>query len=746
MRILLLWAVAARLHGNAVDQLLTLPAPVRDWKQAIHYVEAPQSSDGPSADAPLDRIAEYWAAGFDPVVVPAPEVRERLVAAVDTRPDLLPELVKLLPVREDVIRLVRKAAGSVKDPGEHVTQWLLFHDPAERPRLIDAARNAHDAESYVEGEEALAALAEADWNAAAPLLTLFMNGKQPYIRARALALTFGHARGAERDSLRRVLRSIVADAAAPAGARDRALKALLADDWPGRDSWLISLMHDPTFSFVVDGGFGYTFAGQVAESDPDHWIPIMIKLLDNDDRAVRSAAANALGQFNSERTRVDALRPIVRWIAEPKWADDFIGERLRLVQSVAHAGLREAIPALVVAVENDPNKSVRAYAAQALADFHDARGNAAMRRAFAASTDSYDATIIVKALLVTGGLSPDEIAAGMVEAARNRKPEDSFFDLKGSTPETIGVVAFQFARQDDAVAQALIARHQARPADEAILKALYRTDTPSTARFLATHLGEDDAELLAAAIGHGDSLRAHASEELRRVAAGEGVAAAIATLLLGDAKATAARLAHGPIQERRALLAAASIRGEPLDIRAVAALFGITPPLDQAVEAYLSANDTPPARAAIYAQHPGQARILGGGEETFPEWEEEWRKRVVAGEVDEVIALVSDGYFSNRNAAAEITFHAGKVSVKVDGKDVPVSGPAIAELRAFLRSSDFDNLPPLLTQVSDGLQFEYLHLTRDGGARVFMNNPGVADYGTPYGEVVRRLRMLQQAR
>jgi hypothetical protein len=41
----------------------------------------------------------------------------------------------------------------------------------------------------------------------------------------------------------------------------------------------------------------------------------------------------------------------------------------------------------------------------------------------------------------------------------------------------------------------------------------------------------------------------------------------------------------------------------------------------------------------------------------------------------------------------------------------------------------------------DGFQCEYLHLTRAGGRRVFMNNPAHAP-GSPYDELVRRLMTL----
>ena len=45
-------------------------------------------------------------------------------------------------------------------------------------------------------------------------------------------------------------------------------------------------------------------------------------------------------------------------------------------------------------------------------------------------------------------------------------------------------------------------------------------------------------------------------------------------------------------------------------------------------------------------------------------------------------------------------------------------------MRALLSANRIDSLAPLITDVFDGMQYEYVHLTKEGGCRVFMNNPG----------------------
>jgi hypothetical protein len=266
---------------------------------------------------------------------------------------------------------------------------------------------------------------------------------------------------------------------------------------------------------------------------------------------------------------------------------------------------------------------------------------------------------------------------------------------------------------------------------------------------------DDDALFLGAAILHGQSLREHAGEELRRTAARRGIAGAVAAVIESDGHTVATRLANGTDDEKRAVLAAARALRLPLDAVVVGSLYGRSSSLDRAADAYLFNNDEPPARRAFFAHHRGEARILGARGEWDPgdgntfggltAWETAWQKRILAGEADEVIALGAGSTWAKPRAEVEIVCQREKCSAFVAGKPLAASGEAIAQLRAFLHDSDFDHLPALITPVFDGVQYEYVHLTRDGGERVFMNNPGVADYGTPYSELIRRFGAFEGA-
>jgi hypothetical protein len=756
MHVILLFAAAVALHGDVIDQLMKLPAPIRDWKQAIGYVEPTQ--DGPPADAPLDMLVDYWAMnGGTGGKLPPAAVRERLVDAIERRPEMVNSIVNLLPVRDDVCARLRKAVQSLPKIPEGIGTWLLHHDPAARPELVKHVVAAHDhaGGGWVDGGEEMAALAQSDWATAQPLLSALAGAHDPRTRAEALALLFAREEGMQRDGTREALRAMVTDSATPAQARDIALTALLKDDWNGRDLWLVTLFRDPAFNDATDDPITFSLSSEVVASDPERWIPIMTSLLGSSNPVVRTAAVNALAQFNLKDARADALRPIICWLSDPAWAEDKSMGRLRLAQSVASLGLREAIPHLVWVVDHDEDTSMAAYAAEALGEFHDASGNSAMRRLLRRTNDAMDVKLTVTALVMTGGFSSDELADDIIAAA-SMKGAEAFnpLELHGSKEQNIGSIALGMIRMDDAVTRALIDRY-GRTADSRTLEVILSTDTPSAAKFLVSHMADDDALFLGAAILHHQSLREHAGEELRRTAARKGIAGAVAAVIESDAHSVAIRLANGTEDEKRAVLAAARAARMPLDAGVVAGLYGRSPSLDRAVDAYLFANDEPPARNAFYAHHHGEARILGSRGEWDPGdgntfgglsvWEADWQKRILAGEADEVIGLAAGSTWAKPRAGVEIVCQRGKCSAFNGGQPLATSAGAIAQLRSFLHDSDFDHLPALITPVFDGVQYEYLHLTRDGGACVFMNNPGVADYGTPYAEVIRRFDALTPA-
>ena len=98
---------------------------------------------------------------------------------------------------------------------------------------------------------------------------------------------------------------------------------------------------------------------------------------------------------------------------------------------------------------------------------------------------------------------------------------------------------------------------------------------------------------------------------------------------------------------------------------------------------------------------------------------------------DQIFALLSGGGFGNqgqrivrlRHGSADFEF----ISPMGAKSRRPLSKAEWRVLSDFLTSRHADTLPPLpWANVMDGVWYEYLHLDRSGGIRVYMNNPRTA--------------------
>src|SRR4029453_4860376 len=106
----------------------------------------------------------------------------------------------------------------------------------------------------------------------------------------------------------------------PGVGRDVAFGALAGTDWPGRDQWFIAQLADPSLREMRDDVFALAPLAEAVGRQPDKWIPIVTRLLGNTSRAVHDAAVSCLVQFHLDKARADALRPLLPWLANPRWS------------------------------------------------------------------------------------------------------------------------------------------------------------------------------------------------------------------------------------------------------------------------------------------------------------------------------------------------------------------------------------------------------------------------------------------
>ena len=723
----LLLVLAPAALADLVKDLLALPVP-----RPGLLLDEPEE---PPDDAPIDQLAGWYAMMVEHALNPSDKVRERLIEVIDKRPDLLPSVVYLLPARPEVCRAV-KDAHSESDP---VAYWLLHSCASEIESLVALAKDASDDENgYVLNDEEVRALARSDPHRAEPILKQLAGSSQPNTRARAITLLFEQSDGFARGDYLHALQEIATDANAPSYARARAIETLSAAKWDGRDDFLLRLLSDDSF-LALDG---YSPASTIVDSDADHWVPIFVRLLDSPNQTARMFAANALGEFNLDYARADALRPLLPWLSNPGWIEDRESIRLRIVQSVGDLGMTDAIPGLLWVLENEKDDPMRSYAAEALGQLHDSHGNDTMRRMLEESDSDDERLRIITALDRNGGISAIELARGLeASVARSLKNNEPIYRAtympheQLPTEVLIGFYAMGDANDRDDVARMVIRRaeeirREEPEVSEAMIDVVETWPVAAANELVVAQMidGTASAEKIANAIEGREFMQTTPPPALSRLRAADGAMAGIVAVLVGDTAGERRILAGHDVEAQRGLLAAARLAAEKLPVDDVADLFGQSPALDEAAEAFLLEDDSEVAGALVRARHPNEIVIRGWGGDA--EWEEEMMCRFLASDAAELIALKRDAPWPGDFTVIEIY-------VSADGAAWPASAQDIVSLAA---ASHFDELPPIDVALREG-EYEYLHLTRGGGHRVMMSSPMYAP-GTPYEALVRRANEL----
>ena len=772
-------ALAQGPPSDVIDALLEMPAPGPSW-QPRSMIEAPQAAadEPPPNDATLEQLFLYWArfARDRRPPIPSRQSRERLLQACEEDPEKLPAVHRLLPetpgAYDRVKALLDRAEPIDKDNRFYrAREWLMFRSKHYRNKLLQAARHPNTGDDLIWGHAELEALANLDWQTARPILRTHAEGPRPRISAIAISLFYAHAlqKGDARATAehRSALQKIVGDRQQPGRARDFALDSLMESEWAGRDEWYLSLFADPTLRDLRDGDLVMSpLSGPVAW-DPDKWIPAIAKLVGHANHVIHDAAVDVLVGFHLERARADALRPLLPWLMDKDWSS--ARDRLRLIQSMDVLDMPESVPGLIHLVETgDGYSSERAYAAESLARYRDPRANPALRIALTQETGEQHRIQIIGALFACGGVGPVETSAAVEALAselstpggRERIEQSDAWEAKPLPVElSIGKYLMRIPPSDDRLAEAALARareiEQTRAAvAKRMLDIAHAWPLESVHRDIVRRIadGTASAQSIARALERREELQQALQGELSDLISAGGSAAAIASVLLAKRPAQLDVLAREDAEAIRALLASARLVREPLPLEDVGRLLGSrSRNLRAAAEQYLISEDSAEARAIVLGLHPGEALILGArqgfdpGHNTYPQfdqWEQRLRDEVRAPDgPDEIVALLTAGYWGQRGQVV-VRRSADKASIGLggdSGSHRPLTPAEWDDLVSFLEDEHIDDLPPSAAYIFDGIQYEYVRVDRDGGRRVFMNNPA---RGTVYGRLVERLSKL----
>ena len=540
----------------------------------------------------------------------------------------------------------------------------------------------------------------------------------------AAAFLLRHGDSKKSAFLRARLMSIAEANSAAGYARALAIDTLIESSWTGRDEWLLARFKDPTLHALRDGPTLHRPLCRIVAHRPATWIPKVIPMIGGPahDRAV-----STLVQFHGANARAQALRPLLPWIADSHWSD--ARDRLRLLQSLPLVNLPECVPGLRIAVEKESGWPLRAVA-EAIAHYKPDDAASLIKRALAREGVTLP---IYRALLSCGGDLGDGQLMNAYEAYAIHQAalmDDPKAHSDHEAPY-IGAMLTRFGGPKPHLRERVLARASSLASKNSeasrILFELARSWPPKNAERVwidelskASIRAADLTKLLA----RRNQLESH-RDALNAIAERGGVASGCAAVLLNDQELMTSMLKGIDSQAQQAVLACARLLRVPLSLKLVEPLLYATAPIREAATAYLTAMDTPAARAAVWAKNSGKALILGSPGLNTDRWERALRKEALADDgPSEIFALLSNwgnaGHICIRvrDDTATLSFHD-------HGKEFQrkVSAEELAAIRGFLEQERIDFLPAYTPSVLDGVHYTFVHLARDGGYRVYMNNP-----------------------
>jgi hypothetical protein len=751
-------------------QLLDMPGPTPFLRMSrseaaaavtIRPTDFYSEDKHPPDDAPLSNLLDYWERRAQIDVrggrKPTEAVQARLLAACEEDPERFPLFLKLLPDAPQVAERVKKVFDTAQgderfnaDWHKGVREWLTYNSTYFLGDLLNLARKAGDKEGYVERAEAVRALAKVDWESAEPLLRSQAGGGQPRTNALALALLHRHAAESKdlggEEHFRSLLKNIASDRNAPASARDTAIEELSQTEWPGRDDWYLSLFADPTLLKLTEGYQSFSPLSIVFDADPDKWIPVLTKLVESKDPAVRQNAAFRLVQFGTNNPRRDALLPVLRWLSDPDWLDMKGSQYAWFMQTMDELDIPESVPGLIWIVEHD--ESNRRWAGRTLAHYKDPRAVPALRKALADERDESSRQMLLQGLIACGGLPETEQLAAL-EAYASKSAAGQLQELdryRSGDDEPLAlplVIGKYFVRQTDvpdSLVRAVLARAEAlRKKNPALSDALYRVAEGWQAKSVDVDMlrrvgaGTADANTVWNALRRSEKLRENAPAELQLLAGAGGAPQGVAAVLLADEGLALTILSSRDEAAKLALLACARLGRMSLPIAQVGPLTrGKNPDLRVAAERYLISEDSPEARTLLLALHPGEAFVTGWRESNalygadysaMGRAEEKLRAEIFSKEDApvEIIAMLTNHEQPSRVLRVyrdRVVYTSYEDASRY--REAVVTPEQLSTFRQFLAANNLPDSGPLFMPCHhDCWVAQFLNVKREGGRRVF---------------------------
>jgi hypothetical protein len=782
-------AIRAQDTAAILREVLDLPAP----RPAAGNTDRPDKTYGdvpPPDDAPLEDLKGYWStkaiASYSfGTIPPTASVKTALRLIEEARPDLagFENMVKTFPADPRVAEGVKSVLDTAPadevgdDWRDKIKTWLKSSSNIFIEEVAAEARRAKDHAEYpsIAYEESVKTLARFDWETAKPLLEKFENDlSNPRTAVLALDLLYEHAiREKDADGVqkyREKLRAVVVDRSAKPSARDSAMDALAAGDWPGREEWYLSLFEDETLFRLSEGSFGYQPLTTISEKDPDKWIPVLVKLVGHKNRVVHNAAVANLMQFH---TRKDALMPLLPWLTDPEWAtvNWSPGGRNTLMQVIANLDMPEAIPGLIWIVENDDEEA--RWAARSLGEIKDRRAGPALLSRIEKTKNEDDREWMIQALIACEGITDAEMVQAIqtyAEAVLQPGGVEKIDERDGYTEEdplpvqvSIGrVLAQQKAPPEKFVRMLFDHIRELRKSRPELAAKLLQTAEKWQGKAVYAEMlrraadGTADGTVVVAILARRKEIREEARAELSWLTGKSGLPGALGLAVREDVTALQSLVKPDTPDAAIAALAFARLLRLKLQVSDIASfLRSKNKLLALAAARYLESENSPEARQAVFEAYAGEMPILGAREIFGPESGNTKYAEVIKGlfsslgqyysgtgyegmekaenslrtelkndkDLLHIYALASDSGQAGRvlrvyKDRATFTFYDDKAFYR----QKTVIRKELDDFNEMLAKMDIDNFNPVQGRCHyDCYTREFISLDRRGGVRVFAN-------------------------
>lgn len=715
--------------------------------------DMPGPETGPADSAEPASLLRYWRVSWHRSGdrSPGPVAREKILQAIQAEPSAIHEVLEVLPQNEQAARLISGLFDAVPDTsGEdsekrrEIRAWIYLHSGLRRDEVFEDVRRVdwEDYRTSSDPDPSLHAIQAREPEEAVRLFKELATGDEPGLAVVGAKLLMESSAAETKESSRRQLITTAADDKLPEEIREIAVRALINDKWEGRETWLVSCLTSENPGDV-------SWYGSAIALDRDHWIPILVKLLNGENRHAHDHAVHLLATFIMAGPGVDALRPLLPWLKDPNWSGASETGRQYLIQAVGEVDLPESVAGLleVVRAKGESVGNI-ASAARSLAHYKAKEAVPLLKESLARCDDSFYIFQIIRAIDELQGFSNEEII-GALEAYYAAYPDElQQNELRGVTELAIPVIlklglffAVMPEKRDDlleSLGRHLVVLDKDRPVMERQFRNLLTESSASACgdalvKFLADET-VTERQLLAGLRYRKDS--SWKGNGFRALSDRKGAVRGFAAVLSGREEEMAAVLKSDDREAVAAVLAAARLTGDALDFERVASLLAseiTNTKVGEAALSYLNSRDEPEAGRLLKAHYPDNdvawnpdAHLYG----EFSTLEQRVRKKFkIKDNLQEVIALIrtvpgSGGlpqcwcfFIYPEDTYAVRDYGSGRIAIR------KVPAAVLEQVRQYVSRYRVDDLPALELMVSDGVHYRYKHATAAGVKSVFMNNP-----------------------